>query len=81
MTANCWTPPAPSRRRPARGDEYPDVRAAEALRGWVEEYHLTEDPEADAEDVLSGIASSLLNAALGDVDWLEVARTRLKYDE
>lgn len=57
----------------AIGAEYPDVRAAEALRKWVEEKLLTEKRGAEVEDVLSGIGSTLLNSAMGEVDWLEVA--------
>lgn len=59
------------------GAEFPDVRAADALREWIESKHLTENRAADVEDVLSGVANTLLNSALGDVDWLQVAHTRL----
>lgn len=64
----------------AAGEEYPDVAAAKALREWFEDHQLTEKPGDNAEDLLSGAANMLLNAALGDVDWLEVARTRLALD-
>lgn len=62
----------------ALGENDMDAQGATALREWFEETQLTEDPEYDAEDLLSGPASSLLNSALGEVDWLEVAQTRLK---
>lgn len=64
----------------AAGEEYPDVAAAKALREWFEEHQLTGKPGADAEDVLSVVGNTLLNAAIGEVDWLEVARTRLALD-
>lgn len=44
-------------------------QAAEVLKEWITDEEM---PELDA-----GIASDLLNAALSEVDWFEVAKTRL----
>lgn len=63
------------------GEEYPDVCAAEALRAWVEENHLTEKPGADAEALMSGIANSLMNSVLGEVDFLQLARRLLGMED
>lgn len=68
-------------REAARTDpEFGEIRAAEALRKRVEELHLTED-RTEPEDVLTGLASSLLNAGLSGVDWLEVAQTFLSDED
>lgn len=67
--------------RSARFDkEMGDVLAANAIRAWVEKSKLTESGE-DAEEVLQGIGSTLLNAAMGDVDWLEIAREFLRMEK
>ena len=66
-------------REAAESGEIPDAAAATALREWIEAEKLTEDRETEVWDVLDGPAGSLLNAALGEVDWLEVAQTRLAF--
>jgi len=63
----------------ADGEEIPDAAAATALREWIEEEHFTDSRGEEADDVFTGPAGSLLNSALSEVDWLEVAQTRLQF--
>ena len=47
-----------------------DVEAADAVRAWVEAKFI--DPVCQEGATHHGIAATLCNAALGQVDWLEL---------
>jgi hypothetical protein len=53
----------------ADGEEFPKVRAADALEEWIKDEILP--------DLGASLASDLLNAAISEVDWFEIAENYL----
>lgn len=66
-----------ARKAAAEDAETGDVQAADALRKWYEATQLVIGGK-EPEDVLIGNGSSMLYNAISNVDWLQVARTRLE---